>query len=49
MNLSKKIPLIITIILIGLSLFSVFEERALSFVTEVYKRNLSFFSFNYRY
>ncbi len=42
MNLSKKLPLIITVILIGLSLFSVFEERALFFVSDVYKKNVSF-------
>ncbi len=42
MNLSKKLPLVITIVLIGLSLFGVFEEKAFQFVSEVYKKNLSF-------
>ena len=42
MNLSKKLPLLITVVLIGLSLFGVFEERAFQFVSEVYKKNLSF-------
>ena len=42
MKLTNKLHLLIAAILIGLSLFGVFEERAFKFVNSVYQKNLDF-------
>ncbi|MEM6831516.1 MAG: hypothetical protein AAF551_13480, partial [Bacteroidota bacterium] len=42
MNWSKRLPLFITILLIGCSLAGLFEERALVFVKGVFVKNLRF-------
>ena len=40
MKLSKKVSLLITIVLIGISLLGVFEERALNFISDVYQKGV---------
>ncbi|WP_422360454.1 hypothetical protein [Reichenbachiella sp.] len=42
MNLSKKYPIILVVILIGISVLGLFEKQALTFVSGVFEKNLRF-------